>query len=294
MRILDADGHIWESEAMFDRIDPEFYPRRPVLVSLPLDTEAGDANRVWMIESKAAPRISGRGATFPASFPGSPSAETRRVTLGAQTLENVAERLQGMDEFGIEEQVIFPTLFLESIVDDVRLEAACYRAYNDFVGGACAQSGGRLKWTACVPWRDPEAAVAEVRRAGDLGASGIFTMGVIFEPPGRSALLPGVRGRQRGEPARVRPPGLGIARSHPAVHQELLFLRCNDSRDLGFRVCYDLWSAGPLPQAADGVYRDRSPVGPLRHQSNSTPVRAAHRDSRQASPRAVQSARHQS
>jgi hypothetical protein len=96
-------------------------------------------------------------------------------------LEDVDARLKGMDDFGLEQQVVYPTLFLESIVEDVRLEAAVYRAYNDYLGAACAKSGGRLKWTACVPWRDPEAAAAEVQRVSDLGASGIFTMGVIFD-----------------------------------------------------------------------------------------------------------------
>ena len=124
MRILDADGHIWESEAMFANVEEEFYPRRPVATTLPVDTDAGDSNRAWIIESKVAPRFSGRGLTFPPSFPGSPAAESRRATLGAQTLENVEERLKGMDEFGIQEQVVFPTLFLESVVEDVRLEAA--------------------------------------------------------------------------------------------------------------------------------------------------------------------------
>ena len=181
MRVLDADGHIFEPEAMFANLAPEFHPRRPVPVSLPLDTDSGDSNRVWLIEGKVAPRVSGRGATFPGSFPGSLASETRRATVASQTLEDVESRLEGMAEFGIQEQVIFPTLFLESIAEDVRLEAALYRAYNDYLSAACARSHGHLKWTACVPWRDPEAAVAEVRRASDLGAAGIFSMGVIFD-----------------------------------------------------------------------------------------------------------------
>ncbi len=181
MRVLDADGHIFEPEAMFANIDPEFYARRPVTVSLPLDTDSGDSNQVWLVEGKMAPRVSGPGATFPGSFPGSPAALSRRASLGSQTLEDVEARLEGMGEFGIHEQVIYPTLFLESIAHDVRLEGALYRAYNDYLAAACARSHGRLKFTACVPWRDPEAAVAEVNRVSDLGAAGIFTMGVIFD-----------------------------------------------------------------------------------------------------------------
>jgi len=181
MRTLDADGHVFESEEMFANLDPEFAPRRPIAVSLPVDSEARGQNRVFVIESKITPRISGRGATFPGVFPPSPAAESRLATTGDQTLADVEERLAGMDRFGIQEQVIYPTLFLESIVDDVRLEAALYRAYNDYVSAACARSHGRLKWTACIPWRDADAAVAEVGRVSDLGASGIYTMGIIFD-----------------------------------------------------------------------------------------------------------------
>lgn len=181
MRILDADGHIFESPAMFANVEEEFYARRPVPVSLPLDTDAKDSNQVYLVESKVAPRVSGRGATFPGVFPPSPASLARLAAVGDQTLEDVEARLAGMDRFGIQEQVIFPTLFLESLVDDVRLEGALYRAYNDFVSAACTRSHGRLKWAACVPWRDPDAAVVEVRRASSLGACGIYTMGVIFD-----------------------------------------------------------------------------------------------------------------
>lgn len=181
MRVLDADGHIFEPEAMFADLEEEFYPRRPVMMSLPLDTDAGEANRVWIVDGKVTPRIAGRGLTFPGAFPGSPISTRSRATAGNQTLEDVEARLQGIDEFGIQEQVVFPTMFLESIIEDVRLEAALFRAYNNYLSAACARSDGRLKWVAQVPWRDPDAAVAEAKRASDLGAAGIFTMGVIFD-----------------------------------------------------------------------------------------------------------------
>ncbi len=181
MGVFDADGHIWETEVVFEKLEEDFYPKRPFMVSFPLDTEGGDSNRAWVVESKITPRISGKGLTFPAVFPGSPGSATRTATFGDQTLQDVEARLAAMDSFGLDQQMVYPTMFLESIVDDVRLEAALYRAYNDFLGEACAKSGGRLKWAALVPWRDPEAAVAEVERASGLGASGVFTMGVIFD-----------------------------------------------------------------------------------------------------------------
>jgi len=180
MRVLDADGHVIEDEAMFADIEREFYPRRPVISWLPPDTIAGDFNSVWVIEGKAFPTPGGRGETL-FFLPGSASSLRSSVPLGDQTLEDVEARLRGLDRFQIDQQVIFPTMFLVSAVEDVRLEAALFRAYNRYMSAACARSGGRLRWTALVPFRDPEVAVEEVRRAGELGAAGIFSMGVAFD-----------------------------------------------------------------------------------------------------------------
>ncbi len=180
MTVLDADGHIFEPEAMFENIEEEYYHRRPVLVELPSDAVPNQANTLWIIDGNAIPKITGRGSTF-FPLPKSVSLLSKKIPHEDQTLEDVSARLRGMDQFDIDKQVLYPTMFLISGVEDVRLEAALYRAYNTFVGKAAVESGGRLKWTAMVPWRDPEAAVAELRRASDLGASGVFTMGVIFD-----------------------------------------------------------------------------------------------------------------
>lgn len=180
MRVIDADGHIIEEESVFGTLDEEFYARRPVPVSLPLDTQVGDFNRLWWIEGKVVPSLVGRGQTT-FFMPGSERSLRYGPSQGDQTLEDVPARLESLDRFRIDEQILFPTMFLISAVEDVRLEAALFRAYNTFVGEACAKSGGRLHWTAMIPFRDPTAAVQEVQRVSDLGASGVFSMGVVFD-----------------------------------------------------------------------------------------------------------------
>ncbi len=180
MPVLDADGHIHEPEAMYAKLEAEFYPNRPVMVALPADTAAGDGELLWIIEGKAVPTIAGRGSTG-FTLPGSLRSRSKRATVGNQTLEDVPARLAGMDEIGLDMQAIFPTMFLISAVENVVLEGALCRAYNNYLSDASARSHGRLKWNALIPWRDPEAAVTELRRASDLGASGIFTMGVIWD-----------------------------------------------------------------------------------------------------------------
>ena len=48
--IIDADAHVEESEAMFDRLDKEFRPRRPLPVRFATDTVYGKYNAVWLID----------------------------------------------------------------------------------------------------------------------------------------------------------------------------------------------------------------------------------------------------
>jgi predicted TIM-barrel fold metal-dependent hydrolase len=181
VQVVDADGHVIEPEAMFAHLEEEFRPHRPLPVTLPLDTPWGQANGVWLIEGKVLPNIGGVGGRTTFFLPGTERSLSSAASVGDQTLEDVEARLAGLNRFGIDRQVIYPTLFLVNAIEDVRLEAALFRAYNTYMAEACARSHGRLKWNAPVPFRDPEAAVKEVQRVSDLGAAGIFTLGVVFD-----------------------------------------------------------------------------------------------------------------
>ena len=179
MMVFDADGHILEPEEMFNELEPEFYPHRPVRVSLPFDTYRGKRDACWLIGGQAWPSMDGRGPNF--FLPGDSHSRSMSVPVEYQTLADVEGRLKDMDRYGIDKQIVFPTLFLIAVAEEARLEAAYYRAYNNFVGRACARSGGRLKWAALIPFRDPELAQQELRRASDLGASAILTLGMVWD-----------------------------------------------------------------------------------------------------------------
>ncbi len=180
MKVIDADGHIIEPEGMFEHLPEEFHLRRPIPVRLPADTVRGDFNGCWLIEGKSVPNIGSRGRTT-ASLSWTERSKKIDVSLGSQTLEDMEARLSDLNRFHIDCQIVFPTMFLAAVAEDVKLEGALFHAYNTYVGRACAESKGRVRWTALLPFRDPEAAVKEMRRASDLGASGIFTMGMVWE-----------------------------------------------------------------------------------------------------------------
>ena len=60
--VVDADTHIAESAKMWELIDREMYPRRPVLVSVPDDTLYGPRNAFWLIDGNIFPKPAGKGS----------------------------------------------------------------------------------------------------------------------------------------------------------------------------------------------------------------------------------------
>ena len=62
--IIDADAHVEESQAMFDRLDKEFHDRRPLPVRFEEDTVFGKYNAIWLIEGETYPKLVGKGGPF--------------------------------------------------------------------------------------------------------------------------------------------------------------------------------------------------------------------------------------
>lgn len=180
MKVIDVDGHILEPEAMFADLPKDFYPRRPLAVYLPTDTEREDFNGCWIIEGKTHPTMGGRGRTT-FFIPNDERSKKMDVSIGSQTLADMGARLADLDRFDIDVQVVFPTMFLAAVAQDVKLEGVLFQAYNTYMARACAKSKGRVQWVALVPFRDPETAVREARRAKELGAVGIFTLGMVWD-----------------------------------------------------------------------------------------------------------------
>ena len=60
--IIDVDTHVAESPQMWELIDQEMYPRRPVLVSVPNDTLYGRSNAFWLLDGEIFPKPAGKGS----------------------------------------------------------------------------------------------------------------------------------------------------------------------------------------------------------------------------------------
>lgn len=184
MQVVDADAHVEECEATWDHLDPAFRARRPIPLVLPPDVAGYDAwNAVWLIDGEVFPKRAGRGWHTFATPPLSAIARGKAAPIGAQTLTDVPARLADMDAAGIAIQVVLPTLFLVALPDDPALEAALCRSYNRFLSHACAQSGGRLRFVAVLPWRDVPAAQAVLVEAHELGAVAAMALGLAGDYP---------------------------------------------------------------------------------------------------------------
>lgn len=176
MLVIDADAHVEEGVEAWRYLDPTFHSRRPIPVTLPEDALYRDRNALWLIDRKV--RLS------TASFGRGGRAWKSATSAGSQELTDVGARLADLDALGVEKQVLYPSLWLGGLAEDVELEAALARSYNQFMATQCNESGGRLFYAAVLPWRRPRSAVEEMRRVRGMGsAASIFVRGLEWDLP---------------------------------------------------------------------------------------------------------------
>src|SRR5262245_21825886 len=114
MMVIDADAHVEESQAMFDRLDKEYYDRPPLPVRFDDDTVFGKYNAVWLIEGETYPKLVGKGGTIFRTPTLMEAASLKRETIGAQELTDIDRRLKDMDKVKIDTQVVFAILFVSN------------------------------------------------------------------------------------------------------------------------------------------------------------------------------------
>jgi len=176
LRAIDADTHLFESTQVWDCIDEEMYTRRPIIVSGPADTVYRRSS-FWLIDGNIFPKSAGKGG-FLLGTPTEPSQIETTPDVRARELLDLDGRLQAMDLMGVATQVIYPTLFLAYITDDVKLEIALCRAYNRFMAGVWEKGQGRLRWVVVPPLRSIDASIEAINVAKAHGAVGLFFRGI--------------------------------------------------------------------------------------------------------------------
>lgn len=170
--LLDADTHIDECEATWAHMPEELAP-----VTMSFDPDQIPA---WLRPKEALPSAHTRfwfidGRVY-----------SRRIRSDARTgttaatreLSDIGARLSDMDRLGADFQVIYPTVFLMELTQRADVDIAMAKSYNRWLAERCADSKGRLRWTAILPMSSMEEAVAEMHWAKENGAIGVFKRGV--------------------------------------------------------------------------------------------------------------------
>lgn len=178
--VVDADSHVMEVPETWEYLEEEYVHRRPVIARLSesLPIVAG-MDQLWFIDGRVTPRPMGRGATISGTPTEMTFARKKVFSMGSQGLTDVEARLRDLDAWGIKIQVLFSSIFIQETTEDPRFEAALMRSYNTWMAGVCKQRPDRLKFAAVMPLRSVPEAVAEIKRAKDLGAVGAAIYGTI-------------------------------------------------------------------------------------------------------------------
>lgn len=174
--VIDADTHVIESEAVWEFFDEELRDRKPSLVPY-RDPVSRTLRTFWVIDGKLVPKPLGRGGQLLATPPLDEAQRTARAWR-VRELTDLESRLQDADEMGVDVQVVFPTIFIAYLTDDVALEVALTRSYNRFMADVWSRGQGRLRWVIVPPLRDIDRTIEELHFGKAHGAVGVMFRGV--------------------------------------------------------------------------------------------------------------------
>jgi predicted TIM-barrel fold metal-dependent hydrolase len=166
--ILSSDSHVFEPPDLWQtRIDRAFRDRAPRMVRIDgADQIVVEADQVL----SGIGLISNAGARFEAPETISGNARFEDVHRGGYDPD---QHLADMRLDGVAGEVLYPSqgLFYFRVADSA-LQAAIFRAYNDWLAEFCRTDPLRLKGIAMVSIDDVPAAIGELERAARLGLAG--------------------------------------------------------------------------------------------------------------------------
>lgn len=174
--IIDADGHFFETEEMFEKyMEPQLRNYRPRLLT------DEDGHNFWVVDGQTSykrPSIKGAGAPGTAAPPGKALQTARRASPGSQTLTNLKDRLGDLDRESIDLQYIYPSFLLHvnAWPDGILAMGVC-RAYNTWLVEACNKAPDRLQAVGVVSLADAEGAAKELSRLTDMGVRAVMING---------------------------------------------------------------------------------------------------------------------
>lgn len=174
---FDADSHIQETSGSWEMyLDDAFKSRRPAVINNPFVSERPYRDKTWYIDGRLVPKNQGNGGVVMSTPCEMEFALRKPVPLEVQACTDPARRAQTMREQGIDRTVLYSTLFLETVTDDLVYEAALMRSWNTWMSEMAKQDKDMLRFAAPIPIRDPLLAVQEMQKAKELGADAVMIL----------------------------------------------------------------------------------------------------------------------
>ncbi|MEE2955173.1 MAG: amidohydrolase family protein [Pseudomonadota bacterium] len=169
MSAIDADAHVLETTATWEFLEGEDKQYTPMIVSQTYGqtVKANDGENIqknyWLVGNRPMGKDRNVGT---------------EMSRAIREMEDIPGRLAHMDELGINIQILYPTLYLRPVTDDIAAELALTKAYNRWLADIFRKSNGRLRWVAIPPLRSPGKVREEMKFAKQNGACGIFMRGL--------------------------------------------------------------------------------------------------------------------
>jgi predicted TIM-barrel fold metal-dependent hydrolase len=176
VRIIDTDSHMTERHDLFTERAPKGMEDKVPHV------EQIDGKDMWIIDGHAFGRA-GSGGTVDHDFKKYPHRESQGGPWGIQDVHPSAwdpkARLELLDAFGIEAQVLYPNAIglggqnLVNTVKDPSLVLLCVRLYNDAMAEVQENSGNRFLPMPIMPAWSIDECVKEAERCAAMNYRGV-------------------------------------------------------------------------------------------------------------------------
>ena len=176
VRIVDADAHMTERHDLFTSRAPKGFEDKVPHV------EKIDGSDMWVLDGHTFGKA-GSGGTIDLDGNKHPWTDSQGGSWGIDDVHrsawDPAARLEIMDEFDIDFQVIYPNSIglggqnLVNTVQDHELVLLCVQLYNDALAETQEESNNRLLPMPLMPAWDIDLCIAEAERVAALGMRGV-------------------------------------------------------------------------------------------------------------------------
>ena len=173
LKVISADSHMMEPPDLWvERLDNKFKEHAPKVVtqdagSRPLFVAPGLEPYPISVAFAA-----GRSGNELREFIGKAGAQD------AERYRDPARRIEDQDRDGVSAEVLYTTLGMSLFgLEDAGLQAACFKAYNDWTAEFCSYNPRRFIGMALISLADIELGAQELRRAQKIGLRGAMIWG---------------------------------------------------------------------------------------------------------------------